>query len=210
MQPPLSDPAGGISDGGRTRWSMPRPSLLEEALPPLRDSTLCKLREDDRCFICALHYDLLGQELDQDTHRKPQCGALCRGGTLVGQEPPPCLLVGAERRPDSIEEWDTRFSEGDSADVKCDGPCKARRRGNSGAFRDARTRAATASLRPIIWGTGQASGLWNCGVCWQREFNDNGGTIPTPMAAADVVRRSPRITVLEDPQEQADDTNPIS
>ena len=137
--------------------------------------------------------------MDKGTLRKTQYGgALCHGGTPVGQQPPPCLPIGSERRPDILEPWDTRLSEGEQADVRCDGPRKAKRRGDSGAFRDARMRIATISMRPSMWGTGQASGLWNCGLCWQRELNDAGESLQTPVAAVEFVRRSPHITVTED------------
>ena len=99
MRPPLSDPAGAWEDLGRRQdplvYAM---ALLDEALPPLRDPALCKLREDDRCFICALHYDLLGMELglvEQDTHsvtaarwsgksHRPAYRLVLNGGRLAG------------------------------------------------------------------------------------------------------------------------------
>ena len=214
-EPAPENPAGAWKDLRQQqdplRYVLP---LLEEALPPFRHPALVQMREGAQCSLCALHYDLLGQELglaDRKAHRRTQQGgALFRGGAQVGEAPPAPLPHGKERQPDWIEPWDTRFSEGERAAIKCDGPCRKKRSADSGAFRDARMRQATICMRPVMWGTGAASGIWHCGLCLQQELQKDDEHVPTPMDAVNLVRRSPSYSVPEDPMNSTDGIDPIS
>ena len=109
-----------------------------------------------------------------------------------------------------MEPWDTRFSEGERATIKCDGPCRKKRKGDSGAFRDARMREATICMRPEMRGTGAASGIWHCGVYLQQELQRDDEDVPTPMHAVNLVRRNPTYSVPEDPLDSTNGSDPIS
>ena len=177
--------------------------LLEDAIPPFRHPILEKMRNSKQCSICALHYDMIGQELglaESKKYRRTQHGgALCRGGAQIGDAPPPPLPCGKERRPDSIEPWDTRLSEGEQAVIRCDGPCRKKRNACDGAFRDARMRAATIGMRPITRGTGAASAAWHCGLCLLRSLQEEDVPVQTPTEALLLVRRNPSVSVPDDP-----------
>ena len=87
-------------------------TLLEQAIPPVRDGPLCRVRGTGRCMICLLHRDLLGFELGlgiPNEYKRVQFGGgMARGGIPVNQPAPPGLPMGRRREPEKFEEWDTR------------------------------------------------------------------------------------------------------
>ena len=142
--------------------------LVEQAIPVVRDEPLCAARCTGRCMICLLHRELLGFELGLGVpheHKRVQFGGgMARGGIPVNQPAPPQLPMGRRREPDKFEEWDTRLSLGDQAQVLCDGFCHCKRRGEEGAFKDRRMRFAGSAGRTYMWGTGVVPATWLCGM----------------------------------------------
>ena len=60
--------------------------LLEEAIPPVRDEALCRLRGRGQCMVCALNRDLVGFECGlgiPEKHKRVQYG----GGMALGGFP---------------------------------------------------------------------------------------------------------------------------
>ena len=154
-------------------------------------------------MVCLLNHDLFGFECGlgiPEQHTRTQYGGgMALGMVPINQAPPAGLPIGKRRTPESLEEWDTRLSKGDHADILCDGPCGGKRKGNEGAFRDRRMREAGPAGRAHNWGTAACSAAWNCGICWLRELPDRGYPhVTDPAGATALVRRTPAITESDD------------